>query len=77
MRSAGSVSAPDWGLARRIEAILRRDIARTDRDLDGMLCAGYAELRKAAGMLYRSRRADRCREYLVAVSRPGEWRRAA
>jgi hypothetical protein len=70
------MSAPDWGLERRIEAILRRDIGRTDRDLADMLCAGYAKLRQAVGMLYRSRRADRCREYLVVVSRPGEGRRA-
>jgi hypothetical protein len=76
MRSAGSVSVPDWGLARRIEAILRHDIGGTDRDLAGMLCAGYAEPRLAAGMLYASRRADGCREYLAAVPRSGERRRA-
>ena len=40
MRSAGSVSSPDWGFARPIEATLRRDIGRMDRDVASMLCAG-------------------------------------
>lgn len=70
------MSAPTWRLARRVEAILRRDIGRTDRDLADMLGAGYAELRQAAAVLYRSRRADRCREYLVSVP-SSEGRRAA
>jgi hypothetical protein len=71
------VSAPDWRLARRIEAVLSRDIGRTDLDLTAMLGSSYSELRQAASVLYRSRRTDRCREYLVAVPRHAEGRRAA
>jgi hypothetical protein len=59
------VSAPDWRLIRRIEAILRRDIGRTDRDLGIILGTDPAELRQATAVLYGSRRADRCLEYLV------------
>lgn len=70
------MNAPDWKLARRVEAILRRDIGRTDHALTDMLGTGYSELRQAAAVLYRSRRVDRNREHLVAVpSREG--RRAA
>ena len=64
-----------WQLATRIQALLRRDIGRTDRDLVLLLGADPLELRTACGMLYRRRKVDRIRDYVVAV--PGSERRRA
>jgi hypothetical protein len=69
------VTALDWRRARPIEAVLARSIGRTDRVLAVFLDADYAGLRRAAAGLYRSCRADRCRDYLVsAPSREGGGR---
>ena len=54
--------------------VLAVDLGRTDADLAEILGVGMAELRVAAGWLYGTRRADRCREYLVAdPPRGGRW----
>ena len=54
--------------------VLAVDLGRTDADLAEILGVGMAELRVAAGWLYGTRRADRCRESLVAdPPRGGRW----
>lgn len=56
--------------------VLAVDIGRTDEDLRRILGCGYDDLRTVAGWLYGTRRADRCREYLVAVPARGGRRPA-
>jgi len=71
------VTPAQWRLASRLEETLRLEGALTDASLCAMLGADLRDLRAAAGMLYRTRRADRCGEYLVAVPRQREGRPAA
>ena len=49
----------------RIPVILSEDGFAIDQDLAAELRIDYADVRTAAGILYRRRRVDRCAGYLV------------
>jgi hypothetical protein len=63
-------------LAGNALGVLAVDLGRTDADLAEILGVTMSELRSVVGWLYGTRRADRCREYVVAVP-VREGRRAA
>lgn len=55
----------DWQLADRIIAVLKRDIGRTDDELEAMLATDYKTLSRTVGVLYRQGKVDRCWRWVV------------
>lgn len=67
----------DWALMRAILAALADDDGQADGQLAERLGAPAADVRRAARILYRHRRADFCWGYIVLPARAREGRRAA
>ena len=64
-------------LGRQIEAILAAESGASLEELAERTGAAFADVRTAARVLYRKRRADFCWSFLTAVPRTDEERRAA
>lgn len=56
-----------WRLLRQVEAIVNRDVARTDADLARILGTTVTELRVPIAVLMRQGKVTRCMDYVVAV----------
>ena len=64
-------------LAGRAVLALQENGALRDAELREILACNPEDLRAAIPVMIRWRKADRCGDFLVAVSRPGETRRSA
>jgi transcription initiation factor IIE alpha subunit len=69
--------SPDWALMRRILVLLAGNGGLADAELAELTGATIAEVRQAARILYRQRRADFCWGYIVLPACAREGRRAA
>jgi hypothetical protein len=57
-----------WNLARRVELLLRREVALTDDQLADRTGASEKDIRTVVAILINQRRIDRCGSYLVLVA---------
>jgi hypothetical protein len=71
------VTPAQWRLARQIEGILAVESGMSLEELTERTGASYADVRTAARILYRMRKADFCWSFLTAVPAVAERRRAA
>jgi hypothetical protein len=71
------VTPEQWRLTRQIEAILTAESGASLAELTERTGGAFADVRTAARVLYRMRRADFCWSFLAAVPTAGEGRRAA
>jgi hypothetical protein len=71
------VTPAQWRLARQIEAILAAESGASLDELAERTGTSFTDVRAAARILYRMRRADFCWSFLAAVPSAGEGRRAA
>lgn len=64
-------------LAGRAAQVIRKHGSLRDAELAAILACDLSELNAAIPIVIRWRKADRCGEFLVAVSRQGKGRRSA
>ena len=64
-------------LATRAAQVIKENGSLCDGELLAILGCEPSELNEAIPIVIRWRKADRCGDFLVAVSRPGETRRSA
>jgi hypothetical protein len=71
------VTPAQWRLARRIQAILTAESGASFEELAERTGGAFADVRTAARVLYRMRRADFCWSFVTAVPSADEGRRAS